>query len=297
MIQSRTLGEIRITRVCEYFGPTHDPGVLFPEWDEAVLNEHESWLVPHHWHPSMRRLIITIQLWVVHVGPYIIVVDTGVGNRKLRSAARMNGLNTLVPVWLEAAGAPPEKVTHVVMTHLHPDHIGWNTTLVGGEWVPTFPNARYSAPKVDLDAFSELHENGAPDAEGFDDSVSPLLKAGVLDVISSQQTVGILDVEDAIGHTPGQVNFRIRSGGEQAVFSGDIMHHPLQIVRPDWNTRYCMLPGEALTTRAKFLRSCADTESLFMPMHFGFPHCGYVRRQGDGFVFEPAVWPEKQSYL
>jgi glyoxylase-like metal-dependent hydrolase (beta-lactamase superfamily II) len=141
IMQSRMLGAARISRVLEYSGPTHAPDFLFPGEDRAVFTANAGWLAPHHYVPAMQRLIVSVQLWVLHAGGNVILIDTGVGSRKPRQAERMNMLNTLVLPWLEAAGAGPEQVTHVVLTHLHADHVGWNTVLADGRWVPTFPRA------------------------------------------------------------------------------------------------------------------------------------------------------------
>ncbi len=156
MIHHHTIGDARITGVIEYSGPTHAPDFLYPAVPkaerDAVLKANASWLAPNHYVPHMDRLIVTIQLWVLHAGGNTIVIDTGVGNRKPRAAAaRMDQLNTLVMPWLEAAGAGPEQVTHVVMTHLHTDHVGWNTVEKDGKWVPAFPKARYLIPKDEFD--------------------------------------------------------------------------------------------------------------------------------------------------
>ena len=156
MIHHHTIGDAKITGVIEYSGPTHAPEFLYPAVDkaerDAVLKANASWLAPHHYAPNIDRLIVTIQLWVVRAGGNVIIIDTGVGNRKPRAAAaRMDQLNTLVMPWLESIGAGPEQVTHVVMTHLHTDHVGWNTVPQDGKWVPTFPKANYLFPKSEFD--------------------------------------------------------------------------------------------------------------------------------------------------
>lgn len=298
MIQSRKIGDITVTRVHEYGGPTHDPAFLFPDLAQDVLAGHQAMLAPHHYIPEMNRLIVEIQFWVVHAGSNIIVVDTGVGNMKPRQPiARMHMLNNIVKEWLTAAGAAPDKVTHVVMTHLHMDHVGWNTCWVDGRWEPTFPNAKYYLPRDDFD-FCDQGKNkeaGVVDVFGdaFFDSVMPIVDAGLATTFQAPGEIAdCLTVLPAPGHSPGQVMFRVRSQGEEGIFCGDVMHSPIQIARPDINTSYCIWPDQARNSRMELLNRAADSGALLMPVHFGAPHCGFVRRQGDGFAFEPAPWPD-----
>jgi glyoxylase-like metal-dependent hydrolase (beta-lactamase superfamily II) len=290
MMRSWSIGDIRVTSLVEYFGPTHDPRATFPLYDPAVMAGHVQRLPPGHYVAHIDRLVIAIQVWLVFAGDRIIVVDTGVGNFKPRPAARMNMLNTLFPAWLNAAGATRETVTDVVMTHLHSDHIGWNTVLEDGRWVPTFPNARYHVPQRDFAFFRDLNAAGKAADTSFVDSLLPVLDAGLVDFIAEGQkeVAGILSVAPAYGHTPGQLNYWLRSAGETGVFSADIFHHPVQILSPAWNTAFCILPDEAKRTRAAFLAQAADAGALVMPCHFPPPHCGYIRRQGDGYAYEPA---------
>lgn len=290
MIHSWQIGDVKVTSLVEYFAPTHDPAFLYPDYDPAVLEANRPWLEGVHWFPLMNRLVIAIRIWIVHAGGNVIVVDTGVGNGKPRAAARMNHLNSLVPAWLSAAGAAPEQVTHVVMTHLHADHVGWNTVRDGDRWVPTFPKARYYVPKDDFAYFRDFDaKNPAADGGSFTDSVMPIVDAGVVEFIDTRKTIAdCLEVVPAPGHTPGQLNYWVRSRGDVGVFSADIFHHPLQIVEPGWNTAFCVLPDAARATRAAFLAKAADTAALVMPCHFAPPHCGFIRRAGDRFAFEPA---------
>lgn len=296
MIKSRMIGDVRVTSVLEYGGPTHDPAFLFPDLAPERLNAIAGALAPSHFIPEMNRLIISIQLWVVHAGANIIIVDTGVGNGKSRpDIPRMNMLNGLVREWLTAAGAPPEKVTHVVHTHLHSDHVGWNTSWVDGRWVPTFPNARYFIPNDDFLFCKEgrNREAGVVDvfAASFFDSVMPIVDAGLATFFDAPSEIAdCLRVEAAPGHSPGQVALHIRSRGEEAAFCGDIFHSPVQVTYPETNTSYCIWPDRARETRLSFLNRAADSGALILPVHFGDPHCGYIRRQGEGFVFEPSRW-------
>ena len=296
MIHHHSIGDARVTGVIEYSGPTHDPAFLYPAVDkaerDAVLKANASWLAPNHYAPNIDRLIVTIQLWVVQAGGNTIVIDTGVGNRKPRAAERMDRLNTLVMPWLESIGAGPNQVTHVVMTHMHTDHVGWNTVEKDGRWVPTFPKARYLFPKDEFDYWKGLYDKGDKDVNqgSFADSVLPVIEAGLGEFMDGKAEVaGCLAPEPVPGHAPGMLSFRLRSRGEEGLFCADILHNAIQIVRPDWNDRYCLWPDKALESRAAGLKRACERGALLMPMHLGAPYCGYVRRQGDGYRFEPVT--------
>jgi glyoxylase-like metal-dependent hydrolase (beta-lactamase superfamily II) len=290
MIHSWSIGDARVTSVVEYVGPTHVPEATFPAWSEAAMVSSAAGLPPGAWYQHIRRFTIAIQIWIVRRGNDVVLIDSGVGNLKPRPAARMNMLNTLVPQWLAAAGAAPAAVTHVLMTHLHSDHVGWNTTLDGGRWVPTFPNARYLLPRGDFDYFRALDADGKAADASFADSVAPIVAAGRADFIDvrSDLPAGLVPAE-AFGHTPGMMNYWLRAGGEAGVFSADVFHHPVQILNPGWNTAFCILPEAAIATRAKLLAEAATSGALVMPCHFPAPHAGFVRRAGDGYRFEPAT--------
>ncbi|MDD2179277.1 MBL fold metallo-hydrolase [Acidovorax sp. D2M1] len=295
MMETRMIGDVRITRIQEYSGPTHAPSFLLPDLPQKVLEASGDWMAPRHWIPHMNKLVLTVQLWVVHAGSSIIVVDTGVGNGKPREGmARMHRLNNLVLEWLEAAGAPADKVTHVALTHLHMDHVGWNTRWLDDRWTPTFPNARYYLPQDDF----LFCESGRNKEEGMDvfgasffDSVMPVVDAGLSVMMKPGiEIADCLTVEAAEGHSPGQVAFRIRSRGEEAVFCGDIFHNPIQIAQPHINSGYCIWPEQARTTRMAFLERAAEREALILPVHFGDPYAGFIRREGNGYRFEPVKW-------
>ena len=289
---TRQIGDVRVHNIIEYSGPTHSIEFLFPKLPAGLIERNLSWLAPHHWVPHMQKFVITIQLWVVHAGANVIVIDTGVGNSKKRPAPRTNMLNTLTLLWLEAAGAGPEQVTHVVHTHLHPDHVGWDAQLIDGKWVPTFPKARYLYPRSDYDWFHERAVAGAFNAGQtaaiLEDSVAPIFAAGLAEFIDeTKEVAGCLTVEPIPGHTPGQISLRLRSRGEEGIFCGDVMHSPLQIADPALNTAFCIIPDQATASRAAFLARAADRDALIMPCHFGYPYCGRVRRSGDGYAYVP----------
>ena len=296
MIHHHTIGDAKVTGVIEYSGPTHDPAFLYPAVDkaerEAVLKANANWLAPNHYVPHMDRLVVTIQLWVVRAGGNVIVIDTGVGNKKPRpTAARMDQLNTLTMPWLESIGAGPEQVTHVVHTHMHTDHVGWDTVLQDGRWVPAFPKAKYLYPRDEFDYWkAEYAKDRSVNQGSFEDSVLPIVDAGMADFMDGKAEVaGCLAPEPVPGHAPGMLSFRLRSRGEEGLFCADILHNAIQIVRPDWNDRYCLWPDKAFASRAAGLQRACERGALLMPMHLGSPYCGYVRRQGGGYAFEAAI--------
>ena len=297
MLHSRMIGDARVSSVIEYTGPTHAPDFLFPDVAKAErdagIAAQLPWLAPNHFVPHMDRFIVTIQAWVVHAGGNVILIDTGVGNAKTRTAPRMNNLNTLLLPWLEAAGAAPHQVTHVVHTHLHTDHVGNNTVLQDGRWVPTFPNARYLFPKPEFDHLKAEYDRGDKmvQAGSFVDSVLPILDAGLGDFYDgSEELAGCLAPEPVFGHAPGMFSMRLRSNGEEGMFTTDTMHSPIQVAYPHWNDRYVLNADMAREARARTLKNAADREALIMPFHFGHPYCGHIRRQGGNYVFAPASW-------
>ncbi len=295
MIHTRQIGDALVTNLVEYCGPTHDPFFVYPEVTPEIVERHRSWLAPAHWFDTVGRLVVAIQIWIVRAGDKVIVVDTGVGNHKPRSTKRMDMLNTLVPEWMAAAGVPFEAVTHVVMTHLHTDHVGWNTVRSGEDWAPAFPNARYFMPETDLDYFRGLYEKDPVANASVADSIEPIVEHGLVDFIEpGSEIAGLLKVTGAPGHTPGMLNLWIGDGDRRGVFCADIFHTPMQIAEPQLNTAFCVLADAAKRTRRDFLERVADTPTLVMPCHFGTPHCGYVQRRGDGFAFIPEPADERR---
>jgi glyoxylase-like metal-dependent hydrolase (beta-lactamase superfamily II) len=292
MIYSRHVGKAKIYNIIEYSGPTHAADFVFPALDVKEIKPHLSWLAPHHYNVKLERFIVAMQLWVMHIDNKVIVIDLGVGNHKKRASERMNMLNTLTPLWLAAAGADPQSVTHVVVTHFHPDHVGWGTRMDNGKWVPTFPNARHLMPRVDFDLALAAYKNGDKGviSGSFEDSVLPLYEAGLIDFIDDGDLVaGCLEAEIMPGHTPGSIHFRLRSEGKEAIFAGDVMHSPLQIAMPHINTWIDAHAEQARASRALFLKRAAERHALIMPVHFGWPHCGYIRGDAaSGYRFEPA---------
>lgn len=291
MLYERRIGDARVFNIVEMVGPTHVPERVWPELTPGQIAANSAWLTPNQYVPAMNRFIVGIQIWIAHIGDAIVVIDTGVGNAKPRGLPRFNMLNTLVPLWLEAAGAAPDKVTHVINTHLHGDHVGWNTQMIDGAQRPYFPNARYFMPESDFAYFKTAYEaaKGIGETEAIGDSVLPLIDADLVEFYGEGfEPVPRLKAELARGHTPGQFIFRLESAGARGAFCADIFHSPIQIALPDLNTSYCVEQDHARATRHAFLESVAGKNALIMPCHFGFPHCGTV--DGDahsGYRFVP----------
>lgn len=291
MIASWRIGDdATLTSLTEYYGPVHEPATFYPKMDRSVLEAHRGVLEGEHWIEASDRLVIGFQIWILHSGDRTILIDTGVGNGKPRRTPRANRLNTIVPAWMAAAGADFDKVTDVVMTHLHSDHVGWNTVAEGERWVPTFPNAAYHLPRRDYDWFKEFNDSGqAVDGGSFYDSVQPVVDAGRARFVEPGDIVaGCLEATAAFGHTHGHLNFWFGAEGEQVLFCGDVLHHPVQIYRPDWNSIVDREPETALATRAAFLPRAAAARALIAPCHFGPPHCGFIDAAEEGFAFRPA---------
>lgn len=286
----RRIGETSVTRVYEQMGPGFPAERLLPGWDPEILKEHGHWLSPNYYEAATGKFISSIHSWVIKTRHHTIVVDTCCGNGKDRPGfERFHMLNTPYLDRLRAAGVEPEQVDYVLCTHLHIDHVGWNTKLLDGRWVPTFPNAKYVFSKVEADHWDPAKNKnlGPGQAEIFQDSVHPVIAAGQAMVVDMTSQIGDgLLIEPAPGHAPGHIILRLLSGGEQGVFLGDVMHHPIQVYRPEWSSGFDTDPKLAAVSRRRVLELCCETGARVFPAHFGVPHVGWVRRDGAGYRFE-----------
>ncbi|MEU9609016.1 MBL fold metallo-hydrolase [Streptomyces sp. NPDC048057] len=292
-MQEVVLGDVSITRIVEYYGPVGiAPAAFFPEAPEGAWQEHGEWLAPDFVDPAADECVNAVQTWLLRSGGATILVDTGIGDDKERPYA---------PIWsrrrtgfldeLAEAGVQPEDVDLVVNTHLHVDHVGWNTRLADRTWVPTFPNATYLMPRRDFDFWNP--ENGHVPRLGrgnqnvFEDSVAPVHEAGQALLWDDGHTIDAnLRLDLAPGHTPGSSVLTLESGTDRALFVGDLLHTPLQFVSPDTNSCFCEDPAEARATRRRLLGRASDTNALVLPAHLGGAGGAEVVRDGDGFAIE-----------
>jgi glyoxylase-like metal-dependent hydrolase (beta-lactamase superfamily II) len=198
----------------------------------------------------------------------------------------MEALNQKTPFLgdLAAAGFPREEVDTVICTHLHFDHVGWNTMLVDGEWVPTFPNARYLLCRDEWEHWGREGASGY--AATIDDAVQPVVDAGLADLVASDHRVtDEIRLEPTPGHTPGHVSVRLASGGADAVITGDLMHHPVQVAEPTWQTPFDSDPAAAIATRRAFCARYADRPVTVLGTHFHHPTAGRIVSHRDAWRF------------
>ncbi|MGW4744217.1 MBL fold metallo-hydrolase [Streptomyces sp. NPDC004288] len=296
--QSIVLGDVEVVRVVEWQGPFGPARTLVPDAGAEVWKDNEEWLAPDHWDPDGDSAVMALQTWVLRSGGRTVLVDTGVGDGRERPGMplfhrRRDGLLGR----LERAGVRPEDVDVVVNTHLHADHVGWNTYEVdglgSGEWAPAFPNARYLLPAADDFHFGPANGYGGGLREDdrliYEDSVAPVHRAGLVTLWDGEHRIDEnLVLESAPGHTPGSAVLRLASGGDRAVFVGDLLHSPLQILDPGRASCFCLDAAGAAASRRRILERAADTRELVVPAHFGGAGAAEVRRDGTGF--EVAAW-------
>ncbi|HWX02266.1 MBL fold metallo-hydrolase [Collimonas sp.] len=278
-------GDISVTKVTEQHGPGFAPDLLYPDWDPAVLEQHRALMIPDCFDESQQRFIASIHTWVVKTRHHTILIDSCAGNHKHRpDLARFHQLDLPFMERLAEAGVTPESVDYVMCTHLHADHCGWNTRLVDGRWVPTFPNARYIFSKAEYDYWeSRVGEEGF-NANVFEDSVLPVVASRQADMIDGAGTIGDdLIIHSTPGHSVGHIAIELINSAGTGIFSGDIMHQPLQVVRPDWNSRFCENPELAKASRRWVLEHAAEQNSTVFTAHFSNSSAGRVSRRGDRF--------------
>lgn len=295
--QSLRIGDVDITRIEDYQGPGLPDSKMFPALLPHMWEEQGDWLVPQFYDPSTRRIRTSIHSWLVTTPRHKILVDTCIGNHKPRAdEPRFHMRNE---PWLErlaAAGAHPDEIDFVMCTHFHADHVGWNTQLVDGRWVPTFRHARYLFKRAEFDRWDDRRADFVPrEAQQgvFADSVLPVVEAGLAVMIDDGYTLDdLLTIEPAPGHTPGNTTIRLRTGAEQALFSGDVIHHPVQLPYPTLCSMFDDDPGTAMNTRLRVLEEAAANHTLLLPTHFAEPFCCHIEHARGGKPGYHPRWPK-----
>src|SRR5215472_14797625 len=274
------IGDVTVTRVVEFESqvPPHDSFLK-----DAKPNELKEmpWLYPNFVTPD-GSLNLSVHALLVNAHGMKLVVDTCVGNDKPRGITLGRPLHRPFLLDIAQAGFPREKVDVVICTHLHVDHVGWNTMLDGGKWVPTFPNARYLIGRREFEHWSA--EGEGEQKTILADSVQPIFEAGLATLVDMDHVISPeIRLTPTTGHTPGHVSVLIESEGERAMITGDIMHHPVQIAHPDWAPGFDSDRAAAIVTRRRVLDSVADQPILVIGTHFAAPTAGKIRRDGAAY--------------
>jgi glyoxylase-like metal-dependent hydrolase (beta-lactamase superfamily II) len=274
------VGNVAITKVVELETIGHTRFILPLAGREEILQL--PWLIPH-FATAEGRLKMSIHALVVETPTRRIVVDTGLGNdKKDRTVPTWNDRHGPFLDDLAAAGFPPESIDTVLCTHLHVDHVGWNTRIVGGRWVPTFEKARYLFSEHEYIYWRD-HSTEPDKAAIFRDSVAPIIEAKKADLIASDASIcEEITLIPTPGHSPGHVSLHIRSAGEEGLLTGDVAHHPCQMAHLDWSSTADSDPNQSAQTRRELFSRLADREVLVIGGHFD---AGHIKRDGDAFKF------------
>ena len=280
-----SIGDIEVQAVVERIDLAGLPHRDFPDAVPEALEPYRSWLEPAAICPKSGELIMPVQTYLVRTGRHTILLDTCIGNHKtIPSApdAHMWGESPLLTK-LAAAGVQPEEIDFVMCSHMHYDHVGWNTKLLDGRWVPTFPNAKYIFARQELDAAAA--EAGGED-KVYEESVLPVIESGQAVIVEmDHQLDDNIWFEPTPGHTAGHVAFRLSSNGADGVMTGDLIHCPMQLPHPEWSPSFDFDPVMGGETRRRFLDTYCERDGLVMTQHFPLPSIGHITGRGDGFGF------------
>jgi glyoxylase-like metal-dependent hydrolase (beta-lactamase superfamily II) len=282
-------GDLTIHRIIEQEVPFFPALELLPDLTPERLAENRAWLKKARAIDDNDVLILCFQSYIVKTPHHTILIDSCIGNDKQRPAR---------PNWhqktddnymraLKAAGFSVSDIDYVMCTHLHVDHVGWNTRMENGRWVPTFPKARYVFGKSEYDYWHE--QNAKAEVPPFADSVLPVVEAKRAELVGNDFAIGDhARILPTPGHTPGHVAFTFGKGKDDAVFAGDLMHSPLQTLYPELSPKFDVDPKQAAATRRSFLERYCDTNTLCCTAHFPSPSSGKIKRKGNAFVCEMA---------
>jgi len=286
-MKQRTLGEATIARLLELNTPDFEPLGFFPDTKPEDWTEHLGWMKPKAMDPVSGNLYFPMQSYVVRTAHHTILIDGCVGNDKQRPHRPRWHMksDTAYLDALAAQGLQPEDIDYVMCTHMHVDHVGWNTRLLDGRWIPTFPNAQYVFSKKEYEYWFAEHRKEA--LHHFGDSVLPIVEAKRAVMVRSDHALDDeVWLEPTPGHTPDHFAVRLASAGANAVFSGDLMHSPVQCRHPEWRARPDYDAQQARDTRRAFMERYVETDVLVCTAHFPLPSAGHFVRRSDVFDFK-----------
>lgn len=277
-MQRWRIGDVTVTKIVELEAVGGSRFILPDATREAV--RPIGWLRPH-FADDEGRLKMSVHALVVETPSRRVIVDTCIGNGKQqRAIPAWNGLDTAFLADLALAGYPRDGIDTVLCTHLHVDHVGWNTMLVGGRWVPTFPRARYLMGRIEFEHWQAQRDH-AGHGPVFANSVAPVFEAGLVDLVDTGHRISDeLSLVPTLGHTPGHVSLRIASRGQEALITGDFLHHPCQMARPDWTSTADHDPELARRTRRDMFGRLVGSDVLMIGTHFAGATAGHVVAEG-----------------
>jgi glyoxylase-like metal-dependent hydrolase (beta-lactamase superfamily II) len=275
------------------------PTILFPDLDINVVKRHPDWAGPGWFDSANETITLSVHTWLVRTPSHTILIDTGAGNDKSRPLVPM--LDHLHEPYLErlaAAGVEPDKIDYVLMTHLHADHVGWNTRWVEERWVPTFPRATY--------VFSGLEQKycgGLANGDGrvqaaradanlgtprrtplpgvYADSVAPIVESGLAQLIKieGKEIIDGISFHRTPGHSIDHAAILLRSAGQEAWFGGDVLHHPVEIYQTDLISMFCEFPKAARASRLWLLDRLVENDAIYFSSHFVETSAGRIARE------------------
>ena len=275
------IGDVEVWRILEINGPFLSPEELFPDAGPEVRKALETH-APQQLCKKTGKLILPIQGFLLKTPKHTILVDSCVGNDKDNGHVDWNKRSSdRFMAALTAAGVGPEDIDYVLCTHLHSDHVGWNTKLEDGRWIPTFPNARYLITAADNEHFRE--QAGTT----YMQSVLPVVEARQVDLVASEHMLGDnVSLIPTPGHTPGHVSVLISSNGSEAIITGDAIHTSVQCRHPDWHFKFDTDGAMAAGSRRKLLQEATSGNRRVIGNHFALPSIGRVKEHGDAFLWE-----------
>ncbi|HEV7631734.1 MAG TPA: MBL fold metallo-hydrolase [Steroidobacteraceae bacterium] len=269
-----------MARIVEINAFEDDIAMLLPDGKPEFVQQFK-WLQPHFATPD-GRMILSFQAFVLRSQGKSVMIDTCIGADRKREYDVFCNLQSTFLEDLASAGFPPAEIDAVLCTHLHFDHVGWNTRLVNGKWVPTFPQARYLFGRREWQHWKHLRDTGGyHHMDHVEDAIDPVMEAGLVDFIDPDYKVtDEVSLIPTPGHTPGHVSVLIQSQGQQAVITGDLMHHPIQLAAPEIHGNFDMDKAQGAQTRKTFIERFADTGALIIGSHFSDPTAGKIVRDG-----------------
>ncbi len=274
------VGKVKITRVIEMEVTGGSRFILPQATREAIMPM--KWLYPH-FADAKGNLIMSIHSLIIETPDRKMIVDTCIGNDKERNIPNWSNLQLPFLEDLKKAGYDRKDIDTVMCTHLHVDHVGWNTMLVDGQWQPTFPNARYLMGEKEYEYWN-LEDSDPQYQVLMADSVRPVVEAGLVDFVGMEHKVcEEIRFEPTPGHTPGHVSVHIESEGQHALITGDCIHHPCQIEMTDWSSTADYDSEDAIRTRIKLLEKYGEEDVLIIGTHFSTPTAGHIKKNGEKY--------------